>query len=87
MHAKCISCDRPLNINRDKRLGELPVTVEAFGADWTGPKGPGWEAGPRRALWNGDQERYEELKCGFQPSPHDLVCAIIASCWQQHGRG
>jgi hypothetical protein len=61
VHGKCISCDRPLNIIRDSRLGSLSISIDAFGPGWPGPRGPGWETGPKRALGNRDMEAYWEL--------------------------
>lgn len=63
LHGKCISCDRPLNVQRQNRLGDLPSIMDAFSTHKSRPKGPGWESAPNRALGNGDAETAAELRC------------------------
>lgn len=75
LRAKCISCDRPLNIVRENKLGELPTGSPAPSlANHHGPRGPGWETAPKRALTQGDYEGFAELTCA--PCPCQLMNLI-----------
>ena len=62
LHAKCISCDRPLNVVRHK-LGDLPLQDTATPSR-ARPHGPGWEALPNRAAGCGETEVALKLRCG-----------------------
>lgn len=70
LHAKCISCDRPLNVVRHK-LGDLPMQ-DSTATSRARPYGPGWEALPNRAVGCGETEVASKLRCGRPFTIHYL---------------